>query len=76
MEQLHYEVIRRREVEFKVGVLAIVLNKSLTMMKWKGFQIVLVVFVGTNHYSFWFDIVSDNYAKFSCEILCRIKIFW
>lgn len=32
MEQLHYEVIRRREIEFKVGVLAIVFDKSLTMM--------------------------------------------
>ena len=73
MEQLHDKIISRRKIQLKIGIFAIVLNQSLAAMKRKGFQVMFMILVGSNHYSFGLDIVADDYAEFGCEKLFGVK---
>lgn len=75
MVQLHYEVICRREVQLKIGILAIVFDQSLAMMQREGFQVMFMVFIGTNHYSLRLDIVAQNNAVCCGEISGCVKVF-
>lgn len=75
LEEFHDEVVGGGEVEFKVGVVAVVFDEALAVVKREGFEVGGVVGGDANYYAFGFRVLANDDAKVVGEIVCGGEVF-